>query len=38
MIKAPLTYHDPLSIYDHFKSEFGNLSMLVKGNYAIMTF
>ena len=38
MIKACLTFHDPLDIYDHLKSEFGNLSLLIKGNFAIMTF
>jgi hypothetical protein len=38
MIKASLIYHDPLDIYDHLKSEYGNLSMLIKGNMAILTF
>ncbi len=38
MIKASLTYHDPIDIYDYFKYLHGNLSMLIKGNFAIMTF
>ena len=38
MIKASLAYHDPLDIYDNLKLEFGNLSMLIKGNFAILTF
>lgn len=38
MIKASLIYHDPLDIYDHLKSEYGNISMLIKGNMAILTF
>jgi len=38
MIKASLTYHDPLDIYDHFKLEYGTLSMIIKGNNAILTF
>lgn len=38
MIKASLAYHDPLDIYDNLKAEFGNLSMLIKGNFAILTF
>lgn len=38
MIKAPLTYHDPLDIYDYFRKQYGTLSMLIKGNYAILTF
>jgi hypothetical protein len=38
MIKASLAYHDPLDIYDSLKLEFGNTSMLIKGNFAILTF
>jgi hypothetical protein len=38
MIKASLAYHDPLDIYDSLKLEFGNMSMVIKGNFAILTF
>jgi hypothetical protein len=38
MIKVPLTLHDPEVIYDYFKDDFGNISMLIKGNYAIIRF
>ncbi len=38
MIKAPLTFHDPLDIYDYLKNDYGTLSMLIKGNFAFMTF
>lgn len=38
MIKASLNYHDPIEIYDSLKNEYGALSMLIKGNSAIITF
>jgi hypothetical protein len=34
MIKAPLTYHNPLDVYDYFMKNYGSLSMVLKLNYA----